>query len=174
MFRLFPFVLGLFLLIPQVSNGDEAQVGSCTIVNTEDHPVVIGLYTPSTDGVSERLVSVPPRTELYDVPVAVTDDAQFVIAYAATMEGDKVRRASPIQICGHKRLSFLRDKHQMTHDAMIVYRGGYDPGRRDIMNNDALFFARLPNRGAGRASTSQPVEQDCADSADANRVYRRS
>ncbi len=140
MSRLTPCVLSLLLLTPQIGNGDENQVGRCTIVNTADHPIVIGLYKPSENGISEKLVSVPPRTELYDVPIPVTDDAQFVIAYCATMEGDKVRRANPIQIYGHQRLRFLKDKrHQLTRDAMIEYRGGYDP-RSAFDGNHALWL----------------------------------
>jgi hypothetical protein len=68
----------------QLSKDDETQVGRCTIVNSTGHPIVIGLYKPSKNGISEKLVHVPPRTELYDVPIPVTDDAQFVIAYSAT------------------------------------------------------------------------------------------
>jgi hypothetical protein len=109
------------------------------IVNSSDHPIVIGLYTPSKDGISEKLVNVPPKTELYDVPIPVTDNAQFVIAYCATTEGDQVRRAKPIEICGHKRLRFLKDgRRQITRDAMIVYRGGYEPRSFDF--NNALWL----------------------------------
>jgi hypothetical protein len=43
MFRLVLFVLGLLFLIPHISNGDEAEAGRCTIVNTADHPIVIGI-----------------------------------------------------------------------------------------------------------------------------------
>jgi hypothetical protein len=103
---------------------------------------VIGLYKPSKNGISERLVNVRPKTELYDVPIPVTDDAQFVIAYSATMERDKVNRANPIQICGHKRLRFIKnDKHKETSDVMIHYRGvsAFDLSSRHDRNN-ALYL----------------------------------
>ena len=160
--RVTPIALGLLLLTSHVSKGDETPVGSCTIVNTEDHPVVIGLYKPSTDGISERLVSVPPRTELYDVPIPVSDDAQFVIAYSATMEGDEIRRAVPIVICGHKRLRFLKNnRRQVTLDAMIEYRGGSGSNLGDDRNialylPDSQVEAREVLRRANRTSTPVP------------------
>jgi hypothetical protein len=63
----------------------------------------------------------------------------LVIAYSATIEDGKVRRATPIQICGHKRLRFLKNtRHQVTREAMIVYRGGYDSRFQD--HNNALWL----------------------------------
>ncbi len=138
--RATPIALSVLLMTAHVCQGDETQIGNCTIVNTDEHPIVIGLYMPTTNGISEKLISVPSRTELYDVPIPLTDDAQIVIAYSATMEGDKVRRTNPIQILGHRPLRFLKNnQRQVTRDAMIVYRGGSDSSFR-YDDNSALWL----------------------------------
>ena len=69
MLRMTVALATLLVFWTQPNHAEESSVGTCTIINTTDHPIVIGLYKPSTKGIAERIVSVPAKTELRDVPV---------------------------------------------------------------------------------------------------------
>lgn len=99
------------------------------IINTASHDVVIGIYEPTNDGVSERLVSVKSMTEIRNVPIAVEDNDCFAIAYKASGEGD-IKRAAPAVIQGMAKIVSAghRDRKVSKAEIVLQYRAsGLNP-----------------------------------------------
>ncbi|MEM1226140.1 MAG: hypothetical protein AAGJ40_10595 [Planctomycetota bacterium] len=106
--HLFRFAFAVALLSNWVQGSEPAQ-SICTILNTTDHPVVIGLYRPTPDGMVERLVTVAPKTQIDDIPIEIVADSQFAIAYSASTDEGTISRSDPIAIVGHRQLSYLKE-----------------------------------------------------------------
>ncbi len=122
-----------------VANDNES--GTCSIVNPGDQTAVIGIYRPTAKGIEERLVTVPAKSQIDKVPILLTDDDQFAIAYKAEETGGKLKRADPIKIYGHRRINFIRQKKSNdTPDVLIEFRG-FDETFGDLRDqNRALYI----------------------------------
>ncbi len=137
------------LLLPISKRGvaNEPTEGNCMIINTTSDPVTIGIYRTSLTGISEQIVNVAPKTELSAVPIKMVADAQFVVAYKAALKGDKVERATPIQILGQKQVRNIRKaKDPETPLVLIHFRGGSIHGRPDVFNT-ALYIPDAESEG---------------------------
>ena len=123
-------------------NADESLRGQCVILNTTEHPVVIGLYRPSSEGIEERLINVPPKASVHSISIELTKDEQFVVAYRALSDGKLISRSIPIRVDGHERMNLITKRdNPATPDVLIAYRGGVDPNfrGRDSLNK-SLFL----------------------------------
>ena len=137
---LFAFIIALSQ--PMILAANESEEGNCTILNTADHPIVIGLYQPTEDGISEQLVEVAPKTQIMNVPVQLVADAQFVIAYEASLRDNPILRSKPVAIVGHTLLKYMKKKSESEMpDVMIQYRGGSSIAQRSRPDpfNTALY-----------------------------------
>ncbi len=100
------------------------ESGTCSIVNPNDQSVVIGIYRPTANGIEERLVTVPAKSQIDKIPIPLTDDDQFAIAYRAEAIRDELKRGNPIKIYGHRRINIIRNKiDPTTPDVLIEFRG---------------------------------------------------
>lgn len=125
MLRLSILALTMVLLHPPILSAKESKEGQCTILNTTDHPIVIGLYRPSEDGIEEQLVKVASKTQVDKIPVHLVADAQFVVAYEASLGDSGVSRSKPVFILGHTVLKYIKKKNESSlPDVVIHYRGG--------------------------------------------------
>jgi hypothetical protein len=102
-------------------------------VNPNDQLVVIGFYRPSETGIEERLVAVPAKTQIEGIPIVLSDDEQFIIAYKAVDDGNGIKRANPIKIYDYKRIQIIAKKNDTgIPDVLIKYSGFYEfPPTRD-------------------------------------------
>ena len=132
----------IVLIQVSIAIADDSEEGRCMILNTSDHPVVIGLYQPTDDGIKERLVKVASKTQMADIPVELATDAQFVIAYEASVDDATISRAKPVAIRGHTVLRYIRKRvdTKLPH-VMIQYRGSSSiHGTRPGPFNTALYL----------------------------------
>lgn len=143
MFRRLLITITLVLSQSLIVTADDQRAGNCTILNTTDHPIVIGLYRPSDDGINERLVMVAPTTQVENIPLQLVADAQFVIAYEASLSDGAIIRSKPVAIVGHSLLNYIKRKNGASElpDVLIQYRGGYSVHRsRPGPFNNALYI----------------------------------
>lgn len=125
MFRHLLIAIALVLSQSMIVTADDPRTGNCTILNTTDHPIVIGIYRPSDDGISERLVRVAPKTQVENIPLQLVDDSQFVIAYEASLSDGTISRSKPVAIVGHTLLKYIKKKNSDSElpDVLIQYYG---------------------------------------------------
>lgn len=147
---------------------DETHRGKCTIVNAKDQLVVIGIYRPSEAGIEERLVAVPAKTQVEGIPVTLSDDEQFIIAYKAVDDGNGIKRANPIKIYDCKRISFIAKKRDAgTPDVLVEYHGFNESfprlreGTRSLYIPDTESEAKRVLRDSNRKST---IVEACSQS----------
>lgn len=117
--RLFVFVAISWLLATITALGQRPDV-PLTIWNTQNHDVVVGVYTPLNGGIEETLVAVPAYTAIEEVPIPLIANDQFAVAYKAKVVGGQLLRVKPLAIVGLGPLHVVnRDKNPY---AILRYR----------------------------------------------------
>ena len=143
--------------------GEDTATGTCTIVNPENQLVVIGIYRPSTNGIEERIIAVPAKTQIHGIPIYLSEDDQFAIAYKADREGDEIKRASPIKLFGHRIINVITEKRDAnTPDVLIEFRG-FNETYGDLRDqNNVLYIPKseLDAKGVIRDSNRKSTVVD--------------
>lgn len=124
-----------------------------TIINTSDHPVVLGIYETTSQGIKETLIPVNKMTEVRSVPISYEGNECFAVAFRAESSNGTITRATPTVIHGMKKLS----RSPQTEETVLQYRAGkYFPEQDPYGSN--LYTAR----GDG-AHIKEQVERSYGD-----------
>lgn len=119
-----------------------ARADTVTIINTSDHPVVIGVYESTSKGIRETLIPVNKMTEVANVPISYDGNECFAVAYRAESSDGRITRATPTVIHGMQKLSRSHDrKSPKTEETVLQYRAGSDWPERDYFRSN-LYTAR--------------------------------
>jgi len=119
MVRLLALVLIVGVTAPICSAEDnDARL---TLLNTQDHDVVVGVYTPQNGGIEESLIPLPASTSIEKIPIPIVDDDQFAIVYSAQTIDGRILRTKPIRIIGTGRICIVNRENGPY--AIIQYRG---------------------------------------------------
>lgn len=151
--------------------GADTATGICTIVNPESQPVVIGIYRPSINGIEERIIAVPAKTQIHGIPIYLSEDDQFAIAYKADAEGDEIKRATPIKLFGHRRINFITKKRDAnTPDVLIEFRG-FDETFGDLRDQNGALYIPIGELDAKRVIRDSNQKSTVVDSPLASSEY---
>ena len=112
-----------------------ARADTVTIINTSDHPVMIGIYETTSQGIRETLIPVNTMTEVHNVPISYNGNECFAVAYRAESSNGTITRATPTVIHGMKKLSRKRE------ETVLEYRAGPHFPERDVFGSN-LYTAR--------------------------------
>lgn len=111
------FVMGVTASVCSAED-DNARL---TLLNTQDHDVVVGVYTPLDGGIDESLIVLPASTAIEEIPIPIVDNDQFAIVYRAQAIDGRILRTKPIRIIGTGRICIVNREHSPF--AIIQYRG---------------------------------------------------
>lgn len=132
------------MCVASIAYGDETATGTCTIVNPVDQAVVIGIYRPTINGIEERIIPVPAKTQIHGIPIYLSDNDQFAIAYKAKAQGDEIIRATPIKLFGHRRINLITKKADATIPDVLIEFRGFNETYGDLRDqNSSLHIPRI-------------------------------
>jgi hypothetical protein len=146
--RLTCLVLGALLSFGTVdSRAIERNPQKLTIFNDSGDDIIVVVETPSLDleTASKRVVEVPSRAAVFNIPFTSTADDQFAIAYKAHATPDGLKLDVPVTLVGFSKIIVrLGDESPGANTTMPIlrFRGGFDPRSKLSDETTTLFSSR--------------------------------
>lgn len=151
--------------------GDETATGTCTIVNSENQVVVIGIYRPTMNGIEERIIPVPAKTQIHGIPIYLSNNDQFAIAYKADAQGDEIKRATPIKLFGHRRINLITKKRDANAPDVLIEFRGFNETYGDLRDQNRALYIPIDESDAKRIICDSNKKSTVVDSPLASIEY---